>query len=66
MGASAPRPRLNILAEAKTKLPSLGELMRQIQLYRTAFYGHVVVISPDDSFAEILAEQDIVFIKYPQ
>ncbi len=58
---NAPR----ILVEAKSVLPTVGELMRQIQLYRTAFNGHFVVVSPDDSYAEILAEQNVSFIQYP-
>ena len=48
-----------ILVEAKSQLPTVGELMRQIQLYRTAFNGHVVVVSPDDKYARVLAEQDV-------
>jgi len=51
-----------ILVEAKSVLPTVGELMRQIQLYRTAFRGKFVVVSPDDSYAKILAEQDVTFI----
>lgn len=58
--AEAPR----ILVEAKSFLPTVGELMRQTNLYRTAFDGKVVVVSPDDSYAEILAEQGVTFIQY--
>lgn len=53
-----------ILVEAKSVLPTVGELMRQINLYRTAFRDKFVVVSPDDSFAEILTEQGVTFIKY--
>ncbi len=53
-----------ILVEAKSTLPTVGELMRQIQLYRTAFNGEIVVVSPDDSYAKILAEQGVKFVKY--
>lgn len=53
-----------VLVEAKTVIPSLGELLRQINLYRTAFSGKCVVVSPDDTFADILAEQGVTFIKY--
>jgi len=45
-----------ILVEAKTAIPSLGELLRQINLYRTAFNGKFVVVSPEDRFSTILAE----------
>ena len=53
-----------ILVEAKSVLPTLGELLRQINLYRTAFYGKFVVIAPDDKYAEILADQEVAFIQY--
>ena len=52
-----------ILVEAKTAIPSLGELLRQINLYRTAFNGKFVV-SPEDRFSTILVEQGVTFIKY--
>lgn len=53
-----------ILIEAKSVMPTVGELMRQINLYRTAFGGKFVVVSPDDSYAELLAEQGVTFVKY--
>lgn len=53
-----------ILVEAKSILPTIGELMRQIQLYRTAFNGKIVVVSPDDKYAKILKEQGVTFVKY--
>lgn len=53
-----------ILVEAKSVLPTVGELMRQIQLYRTAFGGKFVVVSPDDDYAKILTEQGVTFVKY--
>lgn len=59
-----PAPR--ILVEVKSAMPTLGELMRQINLYRTAFKGPVVVVSPDASFADILKEQRVTFVKYAQ
>jgi hypothetical protein len=52
-----------ILVEAKSVLPTIGELMRQIQLYRTAFSGKFVVVSPDNSYAQILFEQGVTFIQ---
>jgi hypothetical protein len=60
---NAHRSTRQILVEAKSILPTVGELMRQIQLYRTAFRGQVVVVSPDDKYAEILTEQNVVFVK---
>lgn len=53
-----------VLVEVKSKLPTLGELMRQIQLYKTVFNGVFVVICPNDEYAEILNEHGIYFIKY--
>ena len=52
-----------ILVEAKSSLPTMGELMRQLQLYRTAFNGKLVVVSPDDRYEKILSEQGVTFIK---
>jgi hypothetical protein len=54
-----------ILVEAKSVLPTLGELMRQIRLYLTAFDGPVVVVAPDAKYAEILAEQRVAFVQCP-
>lgn len=57
---------LAILIEAKTTMPTLGELMRQLNLYRTAFDRRaIVVLSPDDRHASRLEEQGIHFLRYP-
>lgn len=53
-----------VLVEAKSVLPTLGELMRQIQHYRTAHEGPVVVIAPDAKYADILKEQGVWFIPF--
>ena len=55
-----------ILVEIKSSLPTVGELMRQINLYRTAFSGQFVVVSPDDSYAQLLEEQGVFFIKHEE
>lgn len=55
----------NLLVEAKTTLPSIGELMRQINLYRLV-YQDVVVIAPDDRYRSILADQGVHFIQYQE
>lgn len=52
-----------LLVEAKTVLPSLGELMRQLNLYRLR-YADVVVVAPDATYAEILKEQGILVVLY--
>ena len=61
-----------LFVEAKGTIGTLGELMRQINLYRatdlnkwggsekTAWLG----VSPDDRFAAMLEEQGIHFLKY--
>lgn len=54
-----------ILVEAKSVLPTVGELMRQLQLYRTAFGGRIMVVCPDDRYAQILKEQGVLFMQYP-
>lgn len=53
----------SLIVEVKTALPSLGELMRQLNLYRLA-YSDVIVVAPDNSYAEVLAEQGILFVPY--
>ena len=52
-----------LLIEAKTVMPSLGELMRQLNLYRLV-YPDVVVVSPDASYQELLFDQGVHFIPY--
>jgi hypothetical protein len=52
-----------LLVEAKTVLPTLGELMRQLNLYRLVF-RNVVVVAPDETYADILLEQGIYVATY--
>jgi hypothetical protein len=60
-----------ILFEAKTAIESLGELFRQLRLYRAGYVAgwHVsrlefVVVCPDDTNAGIIREQGFHFLKY--
>ncbi len=58
-----------LAVEIKTKIPNVGELLRQLNSYRqfspwSSYY--FVVISPDDRFADILRSQRIFFYKYEQ
>ncbi len=53
----------SLLIEAKTVMPSMGELMRQLNLYRLV-YRDVVVVSPDVSYADLLREQGMLFVRY--
>jgi len=55
----------SILFEVKTKIPSIGELIRQIRMYQEHKNGTYVVVSPDDRFEQILNEQEIWFYKCP-
>ena len=50
--------------EVKTLIPSLGELIRQIQLYKEYQGGLYIVVSPDARFVDILKEQKIGFYHY--
>ena len=51
--------------EVKPSIPSLGELMRQVNMYRKYQEGLFYVVSPDDRFRKMLESQKIGFIKYP-
>jgi hypothetical protein len=51
----------------KTEIASLGEVIRQINMYReydpdAQYY----LVSPDDNHVDILKKERIGFVKYPQ
>lgn len=57
--------------EVKNKIPSLGELLRQMNFYKHYLgqqqFGpkvYFVVVSPVDDYKDILREQGILFYKY--
>lgn len=55
--------------EIKPRIPSAGDVIRQIQYYRTLECGRMslvefCVVSPDDRYAKIFEDQGIHFIKY--
>lgn len=54
-----------VFFEVKTEIPSLGELIRQINMYRTNGARRFFVVSPDDSYARLLKEQGIGMIRFP-
>lgn len=55
----------DVCFEVKTKIPSLGEMIRQINMYRTVTKEAIfVIVAPDDRFKIQLERQDIKFIKY--
>jgi hypothetical protein len=49
--------------EVKTEIPSLGELIRQINMYKSYGAKNIFVVAPDDTHKKTLQEQDIGFIK---
>ena len=50
--------------EVKSTIPSLGELFRQIQLYKAYDNNSFVIVSPDDRFREQIESQGLTFLKY--
>lgn len=54
----------SIAVEVKSYIKSIGELLRQINLYKEFTKNYFVVISPDDRFIKILESEDIRFYKY--
>lgn len=54
-----------IYIEVKSKITSLGELIRQIRFYQSHKKGMYVVVSPDGQFAEVLKSQGIGFVACP-
>ena len=55
---------ISINFEVKTKIPSLGELFRQINLYKTYDDSYFVIVSPDDRFQHQIISQGLYFLKY--
>lgn len=63
---SRDKDRRQFCFECKSSIPSLGELMRQINMYRTYVNGQFFVVSPDDGMKKMIENQGIVFIKCPK
>lgn len=61
---SVERQRHVTAFEIKTTIPSYGELMRQLNTYRRYFAGDIVVLSPEDRFADAIREQRFGFVKF--
>jgi hypothetical protein len=56
----------SIYFEVKTAIPSIGELIRQINMYREYLKSQrFYVVSPDDKAITLLSQQGIGFIRYP-
>jgi hypothetical protein len=52
--------------EIKTKIPSLGELFRQLTMYRENLQGPIFVVCPDDKNQPLIEQQGYYFIKSPR
>lgn len=50
--------------EVKSAIPSLGELFRQIQLYKVYDKNPFVIVCPDARFREQIESQGLTFLKY--
>jgi len=55
-----------IFVEVKTEIRSLGELIRQINQYKTYQKGDYYVLCPDNKYKDLLQEQGIYSIDYKQ
>lgn len=59
----------SLMFEVKTSIKSIGEVIRQIQLYKTYFQIYTnriyefIIVSPDDRYIDILKSQGIGFLK---
>lgn len=53
-----------IFVEVKTEILSLGELLRQINHYKTYLNGDYYVLCPDNTYKDKLLEQGVNFIDY--
>lgn len=53
-----------LYVEVKTKINSLGELFRQLRMYKEYINGDFLIICPDDSEQKLIEEQGFKFLKY--
>lgn len=54
----------HICFEVKTEIKSVGELMRQLNVYREYMKAYYVIVCPDDSYKDFFLKQYIDFVKY--
>jgi hypothetical protein len=58
---------IGIAFEVKSRISNIGEVIRQINQYKTfSRFDHFYIVSPDDRFVDILKSQSIGFIKSPR
>jgi hypothetical protein len=55
-----------IAHDAKSTIPSLGQLIRDLNTYRNWRTWPFVVVSPDARFADAIADEGFGFIQYPE
>jgi hypothetical protein len=59
----------SLMLEVKTTIKSIGEVIRQIHLYKNYFRNYhnkmyeFIIVSPDDRYVDLLKSQDIGFVK---
>ena len=56
----------SLMFEVKTSIKSIGEVVRQIQLYknyRNRYKDKFIIVSPDDRYVDLLKSQNIGFVK---
>ena len=58
--------RCKCMFEVKTEIPSLGDLFRQLSVYRRHMREseHIIVVSPDSRFSTEIRAQKYLFLKY--
>ena len=49
----------SVYLEIKTKIPSLGELFRQLKMYQVYIKGDFVVVCPDDKERKLIEDQGL-------
>ena len=54
-----------VALDAKSTIPSLGQLIRDLNTYRTWRSWPFVVVSPEARFANAIADEGFGFIQYP-
>jgi hypothetical protein len=54
-----------VALDAKSTIPSLGELIRCLRTYRTYCDWPFYVVSPEARFAEVISDEGFGFIQYP-
>lgn len=53
-----------IYIEVKTKINSLGELFRQLRMYKEYINGDFLIVCPDDQERQLIEDQGFKFLKY--